>query len=73
MGEAFQEKVFGRLEGSEEGFDLSPPKEAPSMMMFKVERESMSVLMEKEDKEVIRSIGGGMSCMGLSFEVEACG
>jgi hypothetical protein len=50
--------VFRRLEGSEEGFDLSP-REAPLMMMFKAERELMSILMKKEDKEVICSIGGG--------------
>ena len=46
------------------------------MMMFEAGRESMRVSMEKVDKELIRSIGGGMACTGASFEAvreEACG
>lgn len=57
------------------GFDLSPRK-APSMMMLEAGRESMRVSTEKEDKELIRSMGGGMSCTESSVEAgreEACG
>jgi hypothetical protein len=62
----------GRSRG---GFDLSLRK-APSMIMLELGRESMRVSTEKEDREVIRSIGGGMSCTGASVEAgrgERCG
>jgi hypothetical protein len=84
VGEEVDKGVIGRglsgegvreTERSGGGFDLSPRK-APSMMIFEAGRVSMRVSMEKEDKELIRIIGGGMSCTGASFEAvrgEACG
>jgi hypothetical protein len=51
-------------------------KGVSSIMISEARRESMRVSMEKEDKELIRSIAGCMSCTGTSFEAgrrEACG
>ena len=77
VGEEVDKGVIGRglsgegvreTERSGGGFDLSPRK-TPSMMIFEAGRESMRVSTEKEDRELMRSIGGGMSCStGASFE-----
>lgn len=84
VGEEVDKGVIGRglsgdgvreTERSGGGFVLSPRK-ALSMMIFEAGSESMRVSMEKEDKELIRIIAGGMSCTGASFEAgrgEACG
>src|SRR6266446_2345209 len=85
VGEEVDKGVIGRglsgegvreTERSVGGFGLSPRK-APSMvMMFVGGRVSMREPMEKEEEELIRNIGWGMSCTGGSFEAargEACG
>jgi len=72
LGGVCLERVFGRLRG---GFDLSP-RDVPSMMMLEAGRESLRVSAEREDNELIRSMGGGMSCTGPSFEAgrgKTCG
>jgi len=69
VGEEADEGVIGRglsgegVRGTERRggcFDLSPRK-APSMMIFVGGRASMSVLMEKEEEELVRSMGWGIS------------
>ena len=84
VGEEVDKGVIGRgLSGegvretgsSRGGFDLSP-RNVPSMIMLEFGRESMRVSTEKVDKELIRSMGGGMSCTVASSEAgreEACG
>jgi hypothetical protein len=63
IGRGLSGEGVRETERSGGGFDLLPRK-APSMMIFEAGRESMRVSTGKEDKELIRSIGGGMSWYG---------
>jgi hypothetical protein len=70
-------KALSSIEVGEE-VDKGVIRKASSMKIFEARRESMRVSMEKEDKELIRSIAGPgcMSCTGASIEAgrgEACG
>jgi hypothetical protein len=68
-------KALSSIEVGEE-VDKGVIRKASSMKIFEARRESMRVSIEKEDKELIRSIAGCMSCTGASFEAgrgEVCG